>query len=97
ENNTHVFHQYTLVLDGVDRNKLVEELAAENIPAMIYYPVPAHKQKMFSFLHLPETELPVTDWLTERVVSLPIHTELDKDQQDYIIEKVNYLTHKLTS
>ncbi|MEY2586240.1 MAG: hypothetical protein RLY11_89, partial [Bacteroidota bacterium] len=40
ENNTHVFHQYTLVLDGVDRNKLVEELAAENIPAMIYYPVP---------------------------------------------------------
>ena len=97
ENNTHVFHQYTLVLDGVDRNKLVEELAAENIPAMIYYPVPAHKQKMFSFLHLPEIELPVTDWLTERVVSLPIHTELDKDQQDYIIEKVNYLTHKLTS
>jgi dTDP-4-amino-4,6-dideoxygalactose transaminase len=95
--NKHVFHQYTLVLDRVDRNKLVEELAAENIPAMIYYPVPAHKQKMFSFLNLPTVELPITDWLTERVVSLPIHSELDKEQQDYIIEKVNYLTKKLTS
>jgi dTDP-4-amino-4,6-dideoxygalactose transaminase len=91
-NNTHVFHQYTLILEGIDRNKLVDELASVGIPAMIYYPVPAHKQKMFSFLDLPELNLPVTDWLTERVISLPIHTELDKTQLDYIIEKVNYFT-----
>ena len=90
--NTHVFHQYTLVLNGVDRNKLVDDLASVQIPAMIYYPVPAHKQKMFAFLDLPEVSLPVTDWLTERVVSLPIHTELDKEQLDFIIEKVNYFT-----
>jgi dTDP-4-amino-4,6-dideoxygalactose transaminase len=70
----------------------VDELASVGIPAMIYYPVPAHKQKMFSFLDLPELNLPVTDWLTERVISLPIHTELDKTQLDYIIEKVNYFT-----
>ena len=90
--NTHVFHQYTLVLNGVDRNKLVDDLASVQIPAMIYYPVPAHKQKMFAFLDLPEVSLPVTDWLTERVVSLPIHTELDKEQLDFILEKVNYFT-----
>lgn len=91
-NNQHVFHQYTLILEGIDRNKLVDDLASVGIPAMIYYPVPAHKQKMFSFLQLPEIQLPVTDWLTERVISLPIHTELDREQLDYIIEKVNYFT-----
>jgi UDP-2-acetamido-2-deoxy-ribo-hexuluronate aminotransferase len=86
--NTHVFHQYTMILDQVDRDGLVEYLASKGIPSMIYYPVPAHRQKMFSFLNLPEVELPVTDWLTERVVSLPIHTELDQEQQDLIIDSV---------
>jgi UDP-2-acetamido-2-deoxy-ribo-hexuluronate aminotransferase len=92
-----VFHQYTLVLEGVDRNKLIENLASVQVPAMIYYPVPAHKQKMFSFLNLPPVYLPETDRLTERVFSLPIHTELDEEQLDYIIEKVNYFTNKMTA
>ena len=96
-NNKHVFHQYTLILEGIDRNKLIEHLASVQVPAMIYYPVPAHKQKMFSFLNLPQADLPTTDWLTERVISLPIHTELDQEQLDYIIEKVNYFTNKMTA
>jgi UDP-2-acetamido-2-deoxy-ribo-hexuluronate aminotransferase len=86
--NTHVFHQYTLKLDGVDRNELVNYLGEQKIPAMIYYPVPAHRQKMFSFLNLPEVNLPVTDWLTERVVSLPMHTELDQEQLEFITTQV---------
>ncbi len=86
--NIHVFHQYTMILEQVDRDGLVEYLASEGVPSMIYYPVPAHRQKMFSFLNLPDVDLPVTDWLTERVVSLPIHTELDQDQQELIIESV---------
>ena len=86
--NTHVFHQYTLVLNGVDRDGLVSFLAEKQVPAMIYYPVPAHRQQMFTFLNLPDVNLPVTDWLTERVVSLPIHTELDVDQLDYITNNV---------
>ena len=86
--NTHVFHQYTLVLNGVDRDGLVSYLAEKQIPAMIYYPVPAHRQQMFTFLNLPDVNLPVTDWLTEKVVSLPIHTELDADQLDYITHHV---------
>ena len=89
--NTHVFHQYTLVLDGVDRNELQEKLAAEGVPAMIYYPVPAHRQQMFSFLNLPEVDLPITDWLTHRVISLPIHTEMDQEQLDHIVYNVNNL------
>ena len=92
--NTHVFHQYTLVLHDVDRDALVEYLASKNIPAMIYYPVPAHKQKMFSFLDLPEVDLPVTDWLTHRVVSLPIHSELDNDQLEYITTHVLNFVNK---
>jgi dTDP-4-amino-4,6-dideoxygalactose transaminase len=94
DGNTHVFHQYTLVLHDVDRNALVEYLASKNIPAMIYYPVPAHKQKMFSFLNLPEAELPITDWLTHRVVSLPIHTELDNEQLEYITTHVLNFVNK---
>jgi len=89
--NTHVFHQYTLKLDGVDRNALQDQLAAVGVPAMIYYPVPAHRQKMFSFLNLPEVDLPITDWLTHRVISLPIHTEMDQEQLEHIVNHVNNL------
>ncbi|HYF29724.1 MAG TPA: DegT/DnrJ/EryC1/StrS family aminotransferase [Chitinophagaceae bacterium] len=84
----HVFHQYTLVLDGVDRNGLNQFLAQHNIPSMIYYPVPAHRQKMFDAFGGASYELPITDWLTERVISLPMHTELDQEQLEYITTKV---------
>lgn len=84
----HVFHQYTLILEGVDRDGLVKYLAEQKIPSMIYYPVPGHRQKMFAGLGGAQINLPVTDWLTSRVISLPIHTELQKEQQDYIIENV---------
>ena len=82
--NYHVFHQYTLLLEGVDRNGLNEYLASKNIPSMIYYPVPAHRQKMFAAFNSASQKLSVTDWLTERVISLPMHTELDEDQLHYI-------------
>jgi dTDP-4-amino-4,6-dideoxygalactose transaminase len=86
--STHVFHQYTLVLEGVDRDGLNQYLAGKNIPSMIYYPVPAHRQKMFEGLSEGRENLPVTDWLTERVISLPMHTELDKEQLEYISSHV---------
>jgi UDP-2-acetamido-2-deoxy-ribo-hexuluronate aminotransferase len=87
-NCKHVFHQYTLILNGVDRNKLHDYLAENKIPSMIYYPVPAHRQKMFSHFNSSSTALPVTDWLTERVISLPMHTEMDQEQLQYITTKV---------
>jgi len=84
----HVFHQYTLILEGVDRNGLNEHLAGKGIPSMIYYPVPAHRQQMFASSGGASYELPVTDWLTERVVSLPMHTELDEEQLRFISSSV---------
>jgi len=85
----HVFHQYTLLVEGVDRNELNQYLAARKIPSMIYYPVPGHKQAMFAGYPQAQVELPVTDWLTERVISLPMHTELDEEQLTFIAETVN--------
>lgn len=84
----HVFHQYTLILEGVNRNGLNEYLAQKNIPSMIYYPVPGHRQKMFASFNSNAYHLPVTDWLTERVISLPIHTEMDEEQLSYITNTV---------
>jgi dTDP-4-amino-4,6-dideoxygalactose transaminase len=84
----HAFHQYTLKLEGVSRDLLHEKLATKKIPSMIYYPVPSHRQKAFASFGGAAFHLPVTDWLTERVISLPMHTELTQEQMDYIIGAV---------
>jgi UDP-2-acetamido-2-deoxy-ribo-hexuluronate aminotransferase len=84
----HVFHQYTLLLEGVDRDALNLFLADQGIPSMIYYPVPAHRQKMFEAFGGAQFELKTTDWLTERVLSLPMHTELSNEQLQFITSKV---------
>jgi dTDP-4-amino-4,6-dideoxygalactose transaminase len=87
-NNKHVFHQYTLTLNGIDRDALSQFLTDNGVPSMIYYPVPAHRQKMFDAFGGSDYTLDATDWLTERVISLPIHTELDEEQQQFIVNKV---------
>ena len=87
-NNKHVFHQYTLILEGVNRDGLHQYLADKQIPSMIYYPVPAHRQNMFAALGGNKFDLAVTDWLTERVISLPMHTELEQEQLNYITTEV---------
>lgn len=87
-NNRHVFHQYTLVLNEGSRDGLQQYLSEHGIPSMIYYPVPAHRQKMFAAFDSDRQVLPQTDWLTERVISLPIHTELDEEMQAFIIKHV---------
>ncbi len=89
----HVFHQYTLVVDMEEnpaayRDSLKDFLAANQVPSRIYYPVPGHKQKMFESFNSVSYKMPVTDWLTERVISLPMHTELDEEQLNHIISKV---------
>lgn len=86
--SNHVYHQYTLILDGVNRDGLVNYLSDKNIPSMIYYPIPGHKQKVFETLCTANYNLEITDWLTQRVISLPIHTELETDQLEYITTEV---------
>ncbi len=88
KNSTHVFHQYTLQLVGVDRTKLREFLASKDIPAMIYYPIPLHLQKAYLDPRYKEGDFPVTEKLCASVLSLPMHTELDVETLKYITENV---------
>lgn len=88
--STHVFHQYTLKTRNIDRDKLLKHLASKDIPAMIYYPVPMHLQKPYKSFRYGQKEgdLPVTEKLSRSVISLPMCSELDNEQQDYIISNV---------
>ena len=93
--SNHVFHQYTLKLDdSIVRDELIQYLADKKIPAMVYYPVPAHRQKMFSKIPNSYGNMKVTNWLSSRVFSLPMHTELSTLQQDYIIENISNFLYK---
>ncbi len=86
--STHVFHQYTLVLNGVNRDELRAFLATKEIPAMIYYPIPLYKQKAYDDPRYKQSDFPVTENLCANVLSLPIHTEMDEEQLKYITDAV---------
>lgn len=86
--STHVFHQYTVKLNGVDREALVSYLSEHGIPSMIYYPLPAHKQGMFKSFGKENQDLPVTNLLTTQVLSFPIHTEMEQEQLEYITKHI---------
>ena len=86
--STHVFHQYTLRVVGTDRDKLREGLAEKGIPAMIYYPVPLHQQKAYRDPRYQDGDFPVAEKLAACVLSLPMHTELDEEQLEYITSTV---------
>ena len=87
ENSTHVFHQYTLRILNGKRNELQKYLAEKEIPAMIYYPVALRKQKAY-YQESNDADFVHTDQLLEEVISLPMHTELDDEQQKYITDAV---------
>ena len=80
----HVFHQYTLKLKNVDRDALVKHLNANNIPCGVYYPIPLHKQKAYADVRYNEADFRVTNQLVKDVISLPMHTELDDEQIEFI-------------
>ena len=84
----HVFHQYTLKIDGIDRDALVKHLAAHNIPCGVYYPIPLHAQKAYSDDRYDEADFSVTNDLVQCVISLPMHTELDETQIEFITKTV---------
>ena len=56
---------------------------------MIYYPVPLHLQKAYAETGSRKGDLPVTEALCHKVLSLPMHTELDREQQDHIIASIH--------
>ena len=83
--STHIFHQYSIVLNDehLDRNEIQSYLKENGIPSMIYYPLPLHRQNAYSYLQYDENDFPVSNHLSERVLSLPMHTELTEEQIKY--------------
>lgn len=86
--NCHVFHQYTLKIKGKDRDALAKHLNEQGIPCGVYYPIPLHKQKAYLDTRYKEEDFKVTNQLVKEVISLPMHTELDDEQIDFITKTV---------
>jgi dTDP-4-amino-4,6-dideoxygalactose transaminase len=88
EFSDHVFHQYTLIIDGLDQFALQEYLNKKEVPAMIYYPLPLHIQKAYDAEKYSDTDFETTNYLCKNVISLPMHTELDEEQLQFICESI---------
>ena len=87
--STHIFHQYTVVLnENVDRDDFKEYLNQKGVPSMVYYPVPIHMQKAFKDLGHKKGDFPISEKLSESVLSLPMHTELKEEQLEKITETI---------
>lgn len=86
--NCHVFHQYTIRLIDGDRDALVTHLNSKGIPCGVYYPIPLHRQKAYKSERYDEADFKVTNQLSKEVFSLPMHTELEDDQIDYIVNTI---------
>jgi dTDP-4-amino-4,6-dideoxygalactose transaminase len=84
----HVFHQYTLKIQGGNRDALVKLLNDKGIPCGVYYPIPLHKQKAYLDSRYNEADFEVTNQLVKDVISLPMHTELDDEQIEYITSTI---------
>lgn len=87
-NSTHVFHQYTMRVKEAKRDALQAYLKEQGIPSMIYYPLPLYEQNAFKQYVSKNFELPVTEKLCKEVLSLPIHTEMNIDDMNYIVENI---------
>ena len=95
DEDSHVFHQYTIILKDTNRDELVKYLNENNIPCGVYYPIPLHKQKAYQSIRFKEEDFRITNWLTKSVISLPMHTELDDDQIEYISDKIKIFLTKI--
>lgn len=85
--SSHTFHQYTIQVDG-KRDALQNFLANKGIPSMIYYPKPLHLQEAYQYLGYRKGEFPVSEKLSEQVLSLPMHTELTEEQLEFITSSI---------
>lgn len=88
-NGTHIFHQYTILLnESGKRDELQRFLSERGVPSSVHYPKPLHLQTAFKDARYPKGSLPVAESVAERVLSLPMHTELDEEQIAFVAERV---------
>ena len=92
--STHVYHQYTIQIKQGKRDELKQFLLEKDIPSMVYYPLPLHHQKAFKDIIRIGSDLSQSEQLTQSVLSLPMHTELNREQQDYIIGSIKQFFNK---
>lgn len=93
--STHVFHQYTIKVDSrYSRDDLKEYLAENNIPSMIYYPLPLHEQKAYLEFMNEGMEYPISSLLCKSVLSLPMHTHLKREEQEEIVHHIKSFFNK---
>jgi dTDP-4-amino-4,6-dideoxygalactose transaminase len=88
KSSTHVFHQYTIKVNENKRDELKKHLESCGIPAMIYYPIPLNNQEAFQKIGLVSGKLTNTNQLCKSVLSLPIHTELTIEEQEFIANAI---------
>lgn len=86
--STHVFHQYTIQVPEANRDAIRQILSSKNVPSMIYYPSLIHLQNAYKYLNYKKGDLPISESTSNRVLSLPMHTELDEEQLQYITDNV---------
>jgi dTDP-4-amino-4,6-dideoxygalactose transaminase len=86
--SSHIYHQYTLKIGNGKRDALHLHLEKNKIPVMIYYPISIHTQPAYLDLGYKVGDFPVSETICKEVLSLPMHTELDEEQLNYITEKV---------
>lgn len=87
-NSSHVFHQYTLKVKNGKRNELQKHLVEKGIPSMIYYPLPLYKQEAFQQFVSSDYKLETTEQLCDEVLSLPVHTEMNIVDMDYVCNSI---------
>jgi len=85
-NRNHIFHQYTIRTK--QRDKLQRCLKEKGIPTMIYYPLSLHMQPAFKDLGYKSGDFPESERVSKEVLSLPVYPEIEKEQQDFIIQKI---------
>ena len=86
--DSHVYHQYTLKIVGADRDALVQYLQQNDIPCGVYYPIPLHLQKAYVDMRYKEEDFKITNQLIDEVISLPMHSELDEEQVQFICKMI---------
>lgn len=92
---THVYHQYTIRVK--ERDAFADALKGRGVGSAIYYPIPVHRQKPFVALGYGDESYPVTERLTEQVLSIPVHPSLSDEEVATVIGAVNETAAELGS